>query len=437
MQVKRPIPRTKEFDSTMSLVKEGFDFIPRRRQALGSDIFTTRFMGQKAVCIAGEEAAALFYDPKYFKRKGALPKPLKKTLLGEGGIHEQDGEEHHHRKLMFLSMMTPERLEDIKRMVIEELDAKVSEWQTKKQVRLFDEVEEILARAICHWAGLPLKESEVKQRTQELSAMVDSFGGSPKRFKEGAVARQSQEKWLEGIIKDIRSGIYNPPSYTAAYIVAHHKGTDGKYLPLHTAAVELNNAYRPMQATAYLIAFGALALHEYPETRAKLQAGQNNYSRMFAQEVRRFYPFTPAMGAKVKRDFVWHGYHFKKNMMVILDIFGTNRHPDSWTNADEFIPERFHDWKGSPFAFVQQGGGDHYMGHRCAGEWMTVMIMQAFFKYLTENISYTVPEQDLRYDMRRMPTLPKSRFIISNVKKVQPSPENIILYQQSQAAVTL
>jgi len=437
MQVKHPIPRAKELDSTMALVKEGFNFIPSRRKALGSDIFETRLLGSKAVCIAGEEAAALFYDPKYFKRKGAMPKPLKKTLLGEGGIHEQDGEEHRQRKLMFLSMMTPERLEDIKRMVIEELDVKVDEWQTKNQVRLFDEVEEILTRAVCHWAGLPLKKSEVKQRTRELSAMVDSFGGSPKRFKEGATARQSQEKWLEGIIKDIRSGVYTPPPSTAASIVANYKGTNGKHLDLHTAAVELNNAYRPMQATAYLIAFGALALHQYPEVRAKLQADQNNYSRMFTQEVRRFYPFTPAMGAKVKRDFVWHGYHFKKNMMVILDIFGTNRHPDSWEDADAFIPERFSNWKGSPFAFIQQGGGDHYMGHRCAGEWMTVIIMQAFFKYLTENVSYTVPAQDLDYDMTRMPTIPKSRFIISNVKKIGQSPANIIQHAQSPVAVRL
>ncbi|MGI2328582.1 cytochrome P450 [Planococcus sp. YIM B11945] len=436
MKVKHPIPRAKELDSTLSLIKEGFDFMPSRRKTLGSDIFETRLMGQKAVCIAGEQAAAVFYDNKYFTRKGAMPKPLKKTLLGEGGIHGRDGEDHHHLKRMFLSMMTPERLEDIKRMAIEELDAKASKWETMDEVVLLDEVEEILTRAVCHWAGLPLKENEVKQRTQELSAMVDSFGGSLHRFKEGAEARQSQEKWLEGIIKDIRAGRYNPAPNTAAYIVAHHKGTDGKYLDLHKAAVDLNNSYRPMLATAYLIVFGALAIHQYPETRTKLQADQNQYSHMFAQEVRRFYPFAPAMAAKVKRDFVWHGYHFKKNMLVVLDIFGTNRHPDIWKRADEFIPERFNDWKGSPFAFIPQGGGDHHSGHRCAGEWMTVMVMQAFFKYLTENITYTVPEQDLSYDMRRMPTMPKSRFIITNVQKLQQSPKNIIGQHQTPTAVT-
>ncbi|WP_084243285.1 cytochrome P450 [Planomicrobium okeanokoites] len=435
MRVKKPIPKAKEFDSTMHLINEGFNFLPSRRKELESDIFEARLLGKKSLCIAGEEAAAVFYDNKYFKREGAAPKPLKKTLLGEGGLHGRDGEDHHHQKRMFLSMMTPERLEDMKRLAIEELDKKAAQWETMDEVLLLDEIEEVLARSVMNWAGLPLKESEVKQRTQELVAMVDSFGGSLTRFKEGAEARKSHEAWLKGIIRDIRSRVYSPPSHTAAYIVAMQKSPDGKLLDLDVAAVDLNNAYRPIIAAAYLIVFGALAIHEYPEMKPKLQADENNFSKLFAQEVRRYYPFAPAMAAKANRDFIWHGYHVKEGMMVVLDLFGTNRHPDHWENADEFIPERFENWKGSPFAFVPQGGGDHHAGHRCAGEWMTVMVMQSFFKYLTENITYKVPEQDLSYDMARMPTMPKSRFIISEVQKIRQSPDNIIKHRHSQTVM--
>ena len=433
MKIVTPIPRAKELDSTLSLINEGFTFSSNRRRELGSDIFETRLMGQKAIFMAGEQAADLFYNNKYFKRQGAMPIPLKKTLLGEGGTHGRDGEDHHHFKRMFLSMMTPERLEDIKRMAIEELDAKVNSWETQEQVVLMDELDEILTRAVCHWAGLPLKEVEVKQRTKELASMVDSFNGSLTDFTEGAQSRQSQEKWLKEIIQDIRSGVYNPPPYTAAYIVAHHKDTNGKLLDLQTAAVDLNDAYRPMLATVYFIAFGALALHEFPDIHAKLKENRDNYSKMFTQEVRRYYPFAPAMAAKVNTSFVWHGYKFKEDMLVVLDLFGTNRHPDSWEEAEQFMPERFKDWNGSPFSFVPQGGGDHYVGHRCAGEWMTVMVMDAFFKYFTENISYTVPEQDLSYDMTRLPTMPKSRFIISNVNKIKESTDNIRYDQQNQS----
>lgn len=435
MKVKKPIPKTKELDSTLSLINEGFNFLPSRRKELESDIFETRLLGKKSLCIAGEEAAAVFYDNKYFKREGAAPKPLKKTLLGDGGIHGRDGEDHHHQKRMFLSMMTPERLEDMKRLAVQELDRKASQWENMEQVMLLDEIEEVLARSVMNWAGLPLKESEVKQRTQELVAMVDSFGGSLTRFKEGAKARKSHEAWLKEIIVDIREGVYSPPSRTAAYIVAMQKSPEGKLLDLGTAAVDLNNAYRPIIAAAYLIIFGALAIHEHPDMKAKLQADENNFSKLFAQEVRRYYPFAPAMAAKANRDFVWHGYHVIEDMLVVLDLFGTNRHPDHWERADEFLPERFENWKGSPFAFVPQGGGDHHAGHRCAGEWMTVMVMQSFFKYLTENITYKVPEQDLSYDMARMPTMPKSRFIISEVMKIRQSPDNVINHRHSQTVM--
>lgn len=154
---------------------------------------------------------------------------------------------------------------------------------------------------------------------------------------------------------------------------------------------------------------------------------------MFAQEVRRYYPFAPAMSAKVKKNFEWNGYRFKKNRFVILDIFGTNRHPDLWEDPDEFIPERFEDWGGSPFSFVPQGGGDHHIGHRCSGEWITVMVMRSFFKYLTENVSYNVPTQNLGYNMTRIPTLPKSGFVITNVKKLKQSLKELEQHEQSQS----
>lgn len=122
-------------------------------------------------------------------------------------------------------------------------------------------------------------------------------------------------------------------------------------------------------------------------------------------------------------------------MFVILDIFGTNRHPDVWEHSDEFRPERFKDWKGSPFAFIPQGGEDHHIGHRCAGEWITVMVMRSFFKYLTENVTYTVPDQNLNYSMTRMPTIPKSRFVITHVKKLKASVKDLEDDEQTHTVV--
>jgi fatty-acid peroxygenase len=78
---------------------------------------------------------------------------------------------------------------------------------------------------------------------------------------------------------------------------------------------------------------------------------------------------------------------------------------------------------------------DHHIGHRCAGEWLTVIVMRSFFKYCAENITYKVPEQDLSYDMSRMPTMPKSGFVITEVQKLKDSVEDLERYEQSQTVV--
>ena len=90
------------------------------------------------------------------------------------------------------------------------------------------------------------------------------------------------------------------------------------------------------------LTFAALALHDYPACRECVCArGDDDYPLFFAQEVRRFYPFFPAVGAETRHDFEWNGYHFPKGMPVLLDLYGTNHDERTWTAPNEFQPERF------------------------------------------------------------------------------------------------
>ncbi|GLY10842.1 cytochrome P450 [Pseudobacillus badius] len=416
MASSRPIPKEKGFDHTLALLEEGYQFIPERRSELQSDIFQTRILGQKAICIAGEEAAALFYDEQLFTRKGAAPKHVQKTLFGENAIQTLDGEEHKQRKRMFLSMMTPGRLDELASITRRQWQEKVPEWEQRDEIVLLHEAEEIMCRIACEWAGVPVTEPEVKQRAIDFGLMIDTFAAVGSRYREGKRARTRSEKWIEKIIRQIRAKKLHPPENTAAYIIAWHRELNGKLLSDRMAAIELINILRPIVAIGRFVTFGALALHDYPKAREKVKEDEKNYSQMFVQEVRRFYPFGPFTGARVREDFEWRGYPFKKGTLVILDIYGTNHHPDLWENPDAFQPERFEDWKESPFSFIPQGGGDHYMGHRCAGEWVTVLVMKESLEFLTRDIAYEVPEQDLTYDMGRIPAVPASRFVMNNVR---------------------
>ena len=143
-----------------------------------------------------------------------------------------------------------------------------------------------------------------------------------------------------------------------------------------------------------------------------------NILEWFVLEVRRHCPFFPAVAARVRQDFEWRGYHFPKGIRVIFGLHATNHDPKLWDSPEEFRPERFRNWQFDPFTFVPQGGGDRDKGHRCPGDSFSAEITKAAVKFLTEDIKFDVPPQDLSLEMTHMPALPRSRFNIRNVKVV-------------------
>src|SRR5690606_9130595 len=124
------------------------------------------------------------------------------------------------------------------------------------------------------------------------------------------------------------------------------------------------------------------------------------YADWFVQEVRRYYPFFPAVAARVRSDFVWRGYRFPKGRRVLLDLYGTN-HGAHWGDPDSFRPERFARRQPDAYDFIPQGGGDHHAGHRCAGEWITIALMRECVDALLQDMTYAVPAQDLTIDLGR------------------------------------
>lgn len=412
------IPQERSLDSTIALAIDGYKFISKRCQRYQSDIFQTRLLFQKTICFKGEEAAKVFYDPKKFSRKGVAPKRIQKTLFGQGGVQGMDGKAHRHRKQMFMSLMSDEGIKQLADLTKQKWHAYAQKWEKMNRVVLFKEGQIVLTRAVCAWTGIPLPESEVRQRTDELEAMIDSSGAIGLKHWQGRWSRSKAEKWIEEIIEQVRNHRLEIPEASATYKIAWHRNLDGNLLDKHIAAVELLNVLRPTVAIARYIVFAALALHEHPECRFKLQTGDDNYQEWFVQEVRRFYPFFPFAAARVRQDFDWRGYHFQEGKRVLLDLYGTNHDPELWSEPEKFLPERFAHWNESLFNFIPQGGGDYYTNHRCPGEWITIELMKVTLNFLTQSIEYTVPKQNLEISLSKMPTIPKSGFVISNVKLI-------------------
>lgn len=409
------IPRSHLPDDTLSLAKNGYLFISDRCRKYHTDLFLTRIMLEKTVCMLGKDAAELFYDSDRFKRSGVVPDFILATLFGHGGVQGLDGAAHQIRKKMFMELMSAESGAHLKKIAEQQWRRQIRQWEQKNRIILFYEVQKLICRAVCQWTGVPLHPEKVQLRTNDLAAMIDGAGSVGLRHWKARRARNRTEQWIEKLVEQVRNRNLKAGDHSALYKIAWHRDADDNLLDAHTAAVELINILRPAVAVSRFITFAALAMHHHPVCKEKLRFGDKEYLRFFIHEVRRFYPFFPFVVASVKRDFKWKGYEFHEGLQVMLDLYGTNHDSRIWDNPDEFLPERFEHWDGSSYNFIPQGGGNHFKNHRCPGELPTIKLMEAGINVLANELRYVVPAQNLDINLSRMPAIPHSRFIITEI----------------------
>lgn len=417
MPYREELPYDEGLDNTIAFLNEGYLYITNRRIRFNRDMFKTRLLGGKqVVCMAGKEAAEVFYDNEKFKRHGAAPSRVLNTLFGQNGVQTLDGNAHEHRKTMFMNFMSKARLQEISELVKEEWMKQLPKWEQQDSVVLYEEVKKVLSVAICRWTGVPINDQDIGTLSEQFGDLFESAGKIGIKHMKGKNSRKRLESWMEDLIKAIRTGESVASESTPLYQIAMHRDLDGSLLRKHTAAVEVLNLLRPTVAVSVYIVLSALALHDFPDEKDKLKAADEINYKMFVQEVRRYYPFFPLVPAIVKKDFLWGGHDFKEGTLVFLDVYGNNHHPDLWKNPNNFNPDRFKDWDKSPFDFIPQGGGDYITGHRCAGEWLTIEVMKTCLDIMVNKMNYTVPKQNLNLSVRRMPSVPKSGFIIQDVR---------------------
>lgn len=415
------LPRTTWPDATLALGVDPYRFISQTARRLGTDAFLTRILFQRTICLTGRAAAELFYDRSKFTRVGAAPTRVQKTLFGVGGVQNLDGPEHQKRKAMFLALVGREAMGALADRVDAEWQRAATRWSAGDRIVLYDETRALLTRAVCAWAGLPLEEREVGTRTAQLSAMFALAGTAGPKHWWSRTQRTRGDRWIAGLIERVRAGTLDAPAGSALRVLAEFRDAENHLLDARTAAVELINMLRPTVAVSVFIALAAHALHEHAPWRERVATDAGDRER-FVQEVRRWYPFFPAVVGKTRDAFEWNGLSFPANTRTMLDIYGTNHDGRDWESPGNFDPDRFKTWDGSAFNFIPQGGGDHAAGHRCPGEWLTIELMQRAVVWLTTRLAYDVPPQELSIRFRTLPALPRSGFVMAHVRPLAPYP---------------
>jgi fatty-acid peroxygenase len=401
-------------DDTLPLLMDGYAWLPARLRRTGRAL-QTRVMGQRAVGISGPAAVRFFYDESHVRRDTALPELIKGTLFGKSAVHTLDGDAHRHRKAMFLSLMGPAGVATLVDEVAAAWDDTVAGWPARERVELFDEASRIITRGVCAWAGVTLDRADVAPAARDLVALVDGFATLGPRHWRARRARGRLERRLAAVVQAVRDGGKVAPAGSALDAVSRHRELDGQLLQPRVAAVELLNVIRPTVAVCWFVAYSAHAMHLSPHAREQLRGGDPAYVAAFVDEVRRFYPFAPFVGARAVRDLTWRGEPIPAGSLVLLDIFGQNHDRVLWKDPYRFRPERFLERPAGRDELIPQGGGDAAHGHRCPGEGITAGLLAALAQRLAL-MDYDLPAQDLTISLRRIPARPRSGVILSGVR---------------------
>ncbi|WP_432488233.1 cytochrome P450 [Kineococcus sp. SYSU DK018] len=417
--------RTRTPDLLLTLVGRGFDGLPRlrpRRDSPTGEPFRSRLLGRPALVVRGAEGVRAFYDSSLVARRGAVPAPLSHVLFGRGAVHGLDDAEHRVRKDLFTAALAPEHVDGLVAAAAAEWARAVRRWPGRERVVVFDEAVGVLGRAVLSWAGAGAGAETDSARAAELAAIVDGFGSAGPRFLRARRARRRCERWAAQAVRDVRSGRRLAPAGSALALVAAHREPGGRLLDERTAAVELLNVLRPTVAVAWLVAQAAVALHESPRWRHAVAAARtggpdaSGTALAVAHEVRRRYPFVPALATRLRRDGEVAGHRLRAGDRLVLDVVGTHRDPAAWPAPEQFDPGRFDGAGVCPVSqgFVPQGGGDARTGHRCPGEPATVRLLAQAVEVLS-GLELVVPSQDLRMPARPVPSRPASGFTVTEV----------------------
>ena len=404
--------RRPRLENSPLLLAKGYGWLPDGRRARGRRTVAARLGGLPVLGIEGPDAARFLYDEDHVRRSHAIPEPVQGTLFGKGAVHTLDGEAHRVRKAMFVSLlMDDDRIATLVKGATVAWDAAVPGWVARDEVVLFDVAAEVITRAVCNWAGVPVAEGEVSSVARDLTAMVDGFATAGPRHWRARRARGRREAWLARLVEEVRSGAATVPAGSVVDVVAGHRDAGGERLDPRTAAVEVLNVIRPTVAISWFLAFSGHALARWPQYRDRLASGDPAFAEAWADEVRRFYPFAPFIGGRAPREVEWDGERVPEHSMVLLDLYGQNHDPDLWDDPYVFCPEQFLGREVGAFELVPQGGGDPRTGHRCPGERVTVAVLSALAIRLAR-LQADVPEQDLSISLRRIPARPASGVVL-------------------------
>ncbi|KAK1276411.1 Premnaspirodiene oxygenase [Acorus gramineus] len=142
------------------------------------------------------------------------------------------------------------------------------------------------------------------------------------------------------------------------------------------------------------------------------------YLDMVIKEGFRLHPPAPLLAPHLAmKDSVIMGYDILKNTRVIVNAWAIGRDPESWTDPEEFIPERFTDLNvdigGTDFKIIPFGSGRR----RCPGMHLGAAVVQLVMAQLVHCFDWELPNgmppEDLDMEEEFGLTVPRKNSLVA------------------------
>ena len=117
------------------------------------------------------------------------------------------------------------------------------------------------------------------------------------------------------------------------------------------------------------------------------------YLNMVVKETLRLYPAGPLLVPhESMEDCTVNGFYIPQKSRIIVNAWAIGRDPDSWTNADEFLPERFIegdiDFRGKHFQYIPFGSGRR----GCPGMELGITVVRFVVAQLVHCFDWELPD---------------------------------------------
>ena len=142
------------------------------------------------------------------------------------------------------------------------------------------------------------------------------------------------------------------------------------------------------------------------------------YLNMVVKETLRLHPVAPLLiPHESMEDCTVDGFHIPQKSHVIVNVWAIGRHPNAWTDADKFLPERFMesdiDFRGQHFQFIPFGSGRR----GCPGMQLGLTVVRLVLAQLVHCFDWELPDNMLPSDLDMTEefriTLPRAKHLVA------------------------